>query len=102
MLPLRGLTESQVGMLVEQIAGEPAGSEVVRTVHRATNGNPLYIDSITHLLVAEERLHLDDDDDGESDGTAAAAVAAEHARRHPVAARRISTTSRVRCCASPP
>ena len=44
-------------MLVEQIAGERAAGDVVRTVHRATNGNPLYIDSITHLLVAEERLN---------------------------------------------
>ncbi len=70
VLPLRGLTESQVGMLVEQIAGEPAGSSVVRTVHRATNGNPLYIDSITHLLVAEERLHVATDG-GESGGGAA-------------------------------
>ena len=26
-------------------------------MHRATNGNPLYVDSITHLLVAEERLN---------------------------------------------
>ena len=25
VMPLRGLTESQVGLLVEQIAGEPAG-----------------------------------------------------------------------------
>ncbi len=69
VLPLRGLTESQVGMMVEQIAGEPARSSVVRTVHRATNGNPLYVDSITHLLVAEERLHLAADD-REPDSTA--------------------------------
>ena len=71
VLPLRGLTESQVGMLVEQIAGEPAGSDVVRTVHRATNGNPLYIDSITHLLVAEERLNAAAADADEPDGAAA-------------------------------
>ncbi len=57
ILPLRGLTESQVGQLVEQIAGERAAGDVVRTVHRATNGNPFYVDSITHLLVAEERLN---------------------------------------------
>jgi tetratricopeptide (TPR) repeat protein len=64
VLPLRGLTESQVGLLVEQIAGERAGSDVVRTVHRATNGNPLYVDSITHLLVAEERLNPAEPGDG--------------------------------------
>ena len=40
IVPLRGLTESQVGQLVEQIAGERAAGDVVRTVHRATNGNP--------------------------------------------------------------
>ena len=57
VLPLRGLTESQVGTLVHQIAGEPANDSVVRSVHRATNGNPLYVDSIAHLLVAEEQLN---------------------------------------------
>jgi AAA ATPase-like protein len=58
VLPLRGLTESQVGMLVRRVAGEPAGADVVRSVHRASRGNPLYVDSITQLLVAEERLQL--------------------------------------------
>ena len=57
VLPLRGLTEAEVGEFVEQIAGEPARSGVVRIVHRATKGNPLFVDSITHLLVAEQRLH---------------------------------------------
>jgi tetratricopeptide (TPR) repeat protein len=57
VLPLRGLTELEVGEFVERIAGEPARSAVVRTVHRATKGNPLFVDSITHLLVAEHRLH---------------------------------------------
>ena len=80
VLPLRGLSESQVGMLVEQIAGERAGSDVVRTVHRATNGNPLYVDSITHLLVAEERLNPVESGTGEPGGSVSAAVAAEHAR----------------------
>ena len=70
IVPLRGLTESQVGVLVEKIAGEPAGGDVVRSVHRATNGNPLYIDSITHLLVAEERLNSGDAGDDEPGGVA--------------------------------
>jgi AAA ATPase domain len=69
VLPLRGLSESQVGMLVEQIAGERAGSDVIRTVHRATNGNPLYVDSITHLLVAEERLKPVESGTGERGGS---------------------------------
>jgi tetratricopeptide (TPR) repeat protein len=67
VLPLRGLTEAQVAALVERVAGEPAGADVVRSVHRATRGNPLYVDSITHLLVAEDRLHLDTDAAGDSD-----------------------------------
>ena len=70
VMPLRGLTESQVGLLVEQIAGEPAGESVVRSVHRATNGNPLYIDSITHLLVAEEQLNPTMGGPGEAAGVA--------------------------------
>ena len=57
VLPLRGLSEPEVAEFVEQIAGEPARSAVVKTVHRATKGNPLFVDSITHLLVAEQRLH---------------------------------------------
>lgn len=56
-IPLRGLTESQVATFVEQIAGEPARRDVVRTVHQATQGNPLFVDAITHVLVAEHRLH---------------------------------------------
>lgn len=58
VLPLRGLTEDEVGVFVEQIAGEPARTAVIRTVHQATQGNPLFVDSITHLLVAEQRLQL--------------------------------------------
>ena len=58
VLPLRGLTEAEVGEFVEQIAGEPARTAVIRTVHQATQGNPLFVDSITHLLVAEQRLQL--------------------------------------------
>jgi tetratricopeptide (TPR) repeat protein len=57
VLPLRGLSEPEVAEFVEQIVGEPARSAVVKTVHRATKGNPLFVDSITHLLVAEQRLH---------------------------------------------
>lgn len=57
VLPLRGLTEPEVAEFVHQIAGEPARSAVVKTVHRATKGNPLFVDSIAHLLVAEHRLH---------------------------------------------
>ena len=58
VLPLRGLTEAEVGEFVQQIAGEPARTAVIRTVHQATQGNPLFVDSITHLLVAEQRLQL--------------------------------------------
>jgi AAA ATPase domain len=57
VLPVRGLTERHVAALVERIAGKPAGTDVVRDVHRATGGNPLHVDSITYLLVAEDRLH---------------------------------------------
>lgn len=56
LLPLRGLSEEHVATMVERIAGEQPPIEVVRTVHRATGGNPLHIDSITHLLIAEQRL----------------------------------------------
>ena len=48
--------------------------DVVRSVHRATNGNPLYIDSITHLLVAEERLNPATGGPGEPGGVASAAA----------------------------
>ena len=102
ILPLRGLTESQVGQLVEQIAGERAAGDVVRTVHRATNGNPLYVDSITHLLVAEERLNPLESPAGDRGGPGHPAVAPEHARRDADTPRPTSTTSHAPCCASPP
>jgi hypothetical protein len=70
VLPLRGLTEAQVAALVEHVAGEPASADVVRSVHRATRGNPLYVDSITHLLVAEDRLQFDSDQGGEAEAVA--------------------------------
>jgi tetratricopeptide (TPR) repeat protein len=62
-IPLRGLAESQVATIVERIAGEPARPDVVRAVHRATQGNPLFVDAITHVLVAEQRLHAVDLDE---------------------------------------
>ena len=43
-------------MLVEQHRRRAGrGRASCARVHRATQGNPLYVDSITHLLVAEER-----------------------------------------------
>ena len=87
VLPLRGLTESQVGHAGRAASpvNRPAPTWSAPCTGRR-NGNPLYVDSITHLLVAEERLHP-------LAATAArtgrfdTAVAAEHARRHPFAPR---------------
>jgi tetratricopeptide (TPR) repeat protein len=55
-IPLRGLTEVDVGRLVHGVSGRPGAPRFVRDVHRKTEGNPFFVDEIVHLLAAEGRL----------------------------------------------
>jgi tetratricopeptide (TPR) repeat protein len=56
LLPLAGLTEREVGDLVAgRAAGAPA-TGIVAELHRATAGNPLFVDGVLRALAAEGRL----------------------------------------------
>jgi tetratricopeptide (TPR) repeat protein len=55
-LPLAGLNKSEVRQFVEQSAGQKAKEQLVADLCRATNGNPLFVDGVVRLLIAEERV----------------------------------------------
>ena len=55
-LPLRGLSESEVGRFLERLAGAAPSEELLEAVHRHTEGNPLFVDEVVRLLAAEGRL----------------------------------------------
>ncbi|TMB51015.1 MAG: hypothetical protein E6J60_11240, partial [Deltaproteobacteria bacterium] len=55
-LPLRGFGEEEVALFIEGKTGRSASAALVRAVHRETEGNPLFVDEIVHLLVAEGAL----------------------------------------------
>ncbi len=61
-VPLRGLTEEEVGRFVEQSTGVSPQQSLVTRVHAETNGNPLFVVEVVRLLAAEGRL------EGEADG----------------------------------
>jgi len=63
-LRLSGLTETGVGRLIEETAGVRAGEDVVATVARYTEGNPLFVGEVARLLAAEGRLERIDDPAG--------------------------------------
>ncbi|MGH7899635.1 MAG: ATP-binding protein [Candidatus Binatia bacterium] len=52
-LPLRGLTEAEVGLLMERTGGRRPDARLVAAVHRTTDGNPFFVDEIVRLLAAE-------------------------------------------------
>ena len=53
---LRGLPEAEVASLVEALAGEAAGSELVASIHDMTEGNPFFVHEIVRLLLEQGRL----------------------------------------------
>ncbi len=52
-LPLRGLGEAEVDAFMEAIGKAKPDARLVSAIHRATDGNPFYIDEIVRLLLAE-------------------------------------------------
>ena len=52
-VPLRGLSEAEVGTLVEKLVRDPSDDRTVAAIHEASGGNPLMVN---HLV----RLHLAD------------------------------------------
>ncbi|MGH7856860.1 MAG: ATP-binding protein [Candidatus Binatia bacterium] len=55
-LPLGGLNREEASLLIEATSGHAADDAVVSAIHRTTEGNPLFIDELTRLLLAQGRL----------------------------------------------
>jgi hypothetical protein len=45
-MPLRGLSEAQVGTLVEKLVGSPPDARSVTAIHEASGGNPLMVNLV--------------------------------------------------------
>jgi DNA-binding SARP family transcriptional activator len=55
-IALTGLAESDIGEYVSMTAGVAAHSAIVATIHAQTEGNALFVDEVTRLLIAEGAL----------------------------------------------
>jgi tetratricopeptide (TPR) repeat protein len=55
-LPLRGLNEAEVAAFLEDRAGLAASEKLVRALRQATAGNPLLLDGVARMLLAEGKL----------------------------------------------
>jgi len=55
-MPISGLAEAEVGRMVEARSDQSASAEFVAQLHRATAGNPLFVDGVLRVLAAEGRL----------------------------------------------
>lgn len=55
-LPLGPLAEAEVGDLIAAVAGGAAPAPVVSAVHQRTSGNPLFVNEVTRLLLADGAL----------------------------------------------
>jgi predicted ATPase len=65
-MPLGGLVEREVAQMVEQRSTQTPSAAFVTDLRRATTGNPLFVDGVLRVLIAEgklrttERLDLSD------------------------------------------
>ena len=55
-IPLAGLAETEVGRMVEARAALAPSASFVADLHRATAGNPLFVDGVVRVLIAEGKL----------------------------------------------
>jgi DNA-binding SARP family transcriptional activator len=55
-LPLIGLPETDVGTFVSLATGLEPAAQLVSALHRATDGNPLFVGEVVRLLTSEEAL----------------------------------------------
>jgi tetratricopeptide (TPR) repeat protein len=63
-IPIAGLSQVEVGEFVESSSGKKADEKFVADLYHATDGNPLFVDGVVRLLVAEgkhDRPRLDGD-----------------------------------------
>ncbi|HSI80124.1 MAG TPA: BTAD domain-containing putative transcriptional regulator, partial [Solirubrobacterales bacterium] len=56
LISLRGLKESEVSSLITVSAEVAPSRRAVSAIHRGTGGNPLFVEELVQLLVAEDRL----------------------------------------------
>jgi predicted ATPase len=55
-IPLAGLAETEVARMVEARAALVPSASFVADLHRATAGNPLFVDGVVRVLIAEGKL----------------------------------------------
>lgn len=55
-ISLRGLSRDEVGAMIHAITGHLPHNAQLDQVYEATEGNPLFVDEVTHLLNAKNRL----------------------------------------------
>ena len=55
-VPLGGLSQVEVGQFVERSSGKKAEDKLVADLHQATDGNPLFVDGVVRLLIAEGNI----------------------------------------------
>ncbi len=55
-IPLAGLAETEVARMVEARAALAPSPSFVADLHRATAGNPLFVDGVVRVLIAEGKL----------------------------------------------
>ncbi|HEX2273740.1 MAG TPA: hypothetical protein VHG90_07700, partial [Acidimicrobiales bacterium] len=58
-VPMGGLTEPDVARLIRTIAQLQPSPDLVATLHRRTEGNPLFVEEFIRLLEVEDRLSQD-------------------------------------------
>jgi len=55
-LPLRGLAEPDIADFVAIRLGSPPAPKLVTMLHQATGGNPLFLDGVVRMLMAQNKL----------------------------------------------
>lgn len=59
-LPLRGLDEAAVKQLYQHSAGQPPSEAIVRAIHGASEGNPLFADEVIRMLTTKGDIYRPD------------------------------------------
>ena len=55
-IPIAGLSHAEVGEFIESSSGKKADDKLVADLYQATDGNPLFVDGVVRLLVAEGKV----------------------------------------------
>jgi tetratricopeptide (TPR) repeat protein len=57
-MPLAGLAETEVAQMIEHRAERSPSASFASELHRVTAGNPLFVDGVIRVLVAERKLEM--------------------------------------------